>query len=278
MRGAALTGAPLPENVLLFALPSYATVSQRAHGSFQMCAAALTQVVLLPMRSPDGFTACVTVQQPCSAAVTLLVVLEFHQALHCIPFEIQCIPFDMQDKQCTAASSTAHMCRQLTGMHFRARSAAAVRLLHAKTTTGVDCECALAQVCAPYSALQGYKLKVKLTPGTQKKGKGGRQVRSLPPGALCGFWRCSTAPSACPKPLRARKRKACICQAHDRVVLNDTGPLGAAVSKDLLYGMPCMACHACMAVVILHTAEFAIPGKHFDDAHVLSGCRRPWSC
>ncbi len=34
-----------------------------------------------------------------------------------------------------------------------------------------------AQVCAPYSALQGYKLKVKLTPGTQKKGKGGRQAR-----------------------------------------------------------------------------------------------------
>ncbi|KAK9837244.1 hypothetical protein WJX81_001363 [Elliptochloris bilobata] len=34
-------------------------------------------------------------------------------------------------------------------------------------------------VCAPYSALQSYKLKVKLTPGTQKKGKGGRQAMEL---------------------------------------------------------------------------------------------------
>ena len=40
----------------------------------------------------------------------------------------------------------------------------------------LDCVCVHVQVCAPYSALQGYTLKVKLTPGTQKKGKGGRQV------------------------------------------------------------------------------------------------------
>lgn len=32
-------------------------------------------------------------------------------------------------------------------------------------------------VCAPYSALQGYKHKLKLTPGTQRKGKAARQVR-----------------------------------------------------------------------------------------------------
>lgn len=40
-------------------------------------------------------------------------------------------------------------------------------------------------VCAPYSALQGYKHKLKLTPGTQRKGKAARQVRQacLPP--LC---------------------------------------------------------------------------------------------
>lgn len=32
------------------------------------------------------------------------------------------------------------------------------------------------QVCAPYSALQGYKFRVKLTPGSQRKGRAGRQV------------------------------------------------------------------------------------------------------
>ena len=53
--------------------------------------------------------------------------------------------------------------------------------------------CPCAQVCAPYSALQGYKLKVKLTPGTQKKGKGGRQARGPAPAALCGR-RCPTPP------------------------------------------------------------------------------------
>ena len=31
-------------------------------------------------------------------------------------------------------------------------------------------------VCAPYSALQGYKHKLKLIPGTQRKGKAARQV------------------------------------------------------------------------------------------------------
>ena len=31
-------------------------------------------------------------------------------------------------------------------------------------------------VVAPYSLLAGYKHKVKLTPGTQKKGKAARQV------------------------------------------------------------------------------------------------------
>lgn len=34
----------------------------------------------------------------------------------------------------------------------------------------------LVQMCAPYNALQSYKLKVKLTPGTQRKGRAGRQV------------------------------------------------------------------------------------------------------
>ena len=32
-------------------------------------------------------------------------------------------------------------------------------------------------MCAPYSALQGYKYRLKLTPGTQRKGKAGKQVR-----------------------------------------------------------------------------------------------------
>ena len=32
-------------------------------------------------------------------------------------------------------------------------------------------------MCAPYSALQGYKYRLKLTPGTQRKGKAGRQVK-----------------------------------------------------------------------------------------------------
>ena len=36
-------------------------------------------------------------------------------------------------------------------------------------------------VCAPYSALQGYKHKLKLTPGTQRKGKAARQVSLLSP-------------------------------------------------------------------------------------------------
>ena len=33
------------------------------------------------------------------------------------------------------------------------------------------------QMCAPYSALQSYKLKVKMTPGSQRKGRAARQVR-----------------------------------------------------------------------------------------------------
>jgi hypothetical protein len=37
-----------------------------------------------------------------------------------------------------------------------------------------------AQVCAPYAALQGYKFRVKLTPGTQRKGRAGRQVGPTP--------------------------------------------------------------------------------------------------
>lgn len=42
-------------------------------------------------------------------------------------------------------------------------------------------------VCAPYTVLQGYKFKVKLTPGTQRKGRAARQVR----------W----SPCSCPHPL-----------------------------------------------------------------------------
>ncbi|EIE22903.1 hypothetical protein COCSUDRAFT_16391 [Coccomyxa subellipsoidea C-169] len=34
-------------------------------------------------------------------------------------------------------------------------------------------------MCAPYSAIQSYKLKVKLTPGTQRKGRAGRQAIEL---------------------------------------------------------------------------------------------------
>lgn len=34
-------------------------------------------------------------------------------------------------------------------------------------------------VCAPYSALQSYKYRVKLSPGSQRKGKAGKQV--VPP-------------------------------------------------------------------------------------------------
>ncbi|BDA50353.1 probable nuclear export mediator factor Nemf [Coccomyxa sp. Obi] len=34
-------------------------------------------------------------------------------------------------------------------------------------------------MCAPYNALQSYKLKVKLTPGTQRKGRAGRQAIEL---------------------------------------------------------------------------------------------------
>ena len=41
-----------------------------------------------------------------------------------------------------------------------------------------------AQMCAPYNALQSYKLKVKLTPGTQRKGRAGRQVCCLSPKLL----------------------------------------------------------------------------------------------
>ena len=35
------------------------------------------------------------------------------------------------------------------------------------------------QMCAPYNALQNYKLKVKMTPGSQRKGRAARQVRTL---------------------------------------------------------------------------------------------------
>ena len=31
-------------------------------------------------------------------------------------------------------------------------------------------------VCAPYSVLQGYKYKLKIIPGTQRKGKAAKQV------------------------------------------------------------------------------------------------------
>lgn len=34
-------------------------------------------------------------------------------------------------------------------------------------------------VCGPYNALQNYKYKVKLTPGTVKKGKAARQAQEL---------------------------------------------------------------------------------------------------
>ena len=44
-------------------------------------------------------------------------------------------------------------------------------------------------VCAPYSALQGYKHKLKLIPGTQRKGKAARQVR-LGLHASCCFVAC----------------------------------------------------------------------------------------
>lgn len=34
-------------------------------------------------------------------------------------------------------------------------------------------------VCGPYNALQGYKFRVKLTPGAAKKGKGEKHTRTL---------------------------------------------------------------------------------------------------
>ncbi|KAK3283052.1 hypothetical protein CYMTET_9236, partial [Cymbomonas tetramitiformis] len=34
-------------------------------------------------------------------------------------------------------------------------------------------------VCAPYSTLQGYKFRVKLTPGAQRKGRAGKQALEL---------------------------------------------------------------------------------------------------
>ena len=37
-------------------------------------------------------------------------------------------------------------------------------------------DCCVLQMCAPYSALQSYKLKVKMTPGSQRKGRAARQV------------------------------------------------------------------------------------------------------
>ena len=40
-------------------------------------------------------------------------------------------------------------------------------------------DCCMLQMCAPYSALQSYKLKVKMTPGSQRKGRAARQVEPL---------------------------------------------------------------------------------------------------
>lgn len=34
-------------------------------------------------------------------------------------------------------------------------------------------------VCAPYAVMAGYKFKVKLTPGSQKKGKAAKQAVAL---------------------------------------------------------------------------------------------------
>ena len=33
-------------------------------------------------------------------------------------------------------------------------------------------------MCAPYTAMQGCKFRIKLTPGSQRKGKAARQVAS----------------------------------------------------------------------------------------------------
>ncbi len=61
------------------------------------------------------------------------------------------------------------------------------------------------QMCAPYNALQSYKLKVKLTPGSQRKGRAARQVMLTspkPPHCNSVVWQRRHAsaphPSFCP--------------------------------------------------------------------------------
>jgi hypothetical protein len=51
-----------------------------------------------------------------------------------------------------------------------------VSALHAVSRNTMTLPCALMQMCAPYNALQNYKLKVKMTPGSQRKGRAARQV------------------------------------------------------------------------------------------------------
>ena len=42
-------------------------------------------------------------------------------------------------------------------------------------------------MCAPYTAMQSYKYRIKLTPGSQRKGKAARQVGQLAD-ALLMWW------------------------------------------------------------------------------------------
>ena len=79
-------------------------------------------------------------------------------------------------------------------------------------------------VCAPYSVLAGYKYKVKLTPGTQKKGKAAKQAAALFSAAaasqrerelILAMPLDDTVRDGC---CRASRPRAVACLLHDRHV------------------------------------------------------------
>ena len=84
--------------------------------------------------------------------------------------------------QCSAGGDTSHGACALAGVPREG-----------------DVLLAAIPMCAPYSAIQTYKYRTKLTPGAQRKGKAARQVRCVQsPGSAdrVAAWCCPAVPAA----------------------------------------------------------------------------------
>ena len=142
----ALTGAPLPDDVLLFALPVRITASSCVTGT--------------------GVCSCPSATLTAPQCAFQIVVPQYTGNAA------------RQNNAVYAVCASTH--RNVDHVSAGNMQGCCAIVPQSRTTTRHHRLLArlCAQVCAPYSALQGYKLKVKLTPGAQKKGKGGRQARS----------------------------------------------------------------------------------------------------